>query len=415
MKISFIGLGKLGLNCAEVVADSGYYVAGYDIIDIKSDIIDVKKSVKECVENSDLIFISVPTPHESGYDGSYPTSHLIPKDFDYTFIKDTLAEINKFVNQNQTVVLISTVLPGTIREQLSSILTKSSLIYNPYFIAMGSVKWDMVNPDIVIIGSDNGEETEGVLRLINFYRSIMQNSPEYIVSNWEECECIKIFYNTFISTKLSFVNMIQDVAENCGNINVDVVTEALCRSEKRIISKQYMKSGMGDGGACHPRDNIALRFLSEKLNLEYDYFGYVMKMRELQAKNIAKKLVTLSKSYDMPIIIHGKSYKPGVPYTDGSYSILIGHYCEQMGVSPQYVDKYSEKVKINEPSVFLLAHNSKVTYNYLGDSKIKIEFYCNFPSNSIVLDLWRSYKSQDPTIKIFYYGNNKNKINEVLK
>ena len=140
-----------------------------------------------------------------------------------------------------------------------------------------------------------------------------------------------------------------------------------------------------------------------------------MEMRELQAKNIAKKLVTLSKSYDMPIIIHGKSYKPGVPYTDGSYSILIGHYCEQMGVSPQYVDKYSEKVKINEPSVFLLAHNSKVTYNYLGDSKIKIEFYCNFPSNSIVLDLWRSYKSQDPTIKIFYYGNNKNKINEVLK
>lgn len=409
MKISFIGLGKLGLNCAEVVAESGHHVTGYDIINVESESVDVKKSVEECVENSEIIFVSVPTPHSSGYDGSYPTSHLEPKDFDYTAVEETLSEINKFVSQNQTVVLISTVLPGTVREQLSPILTKAPLIYNPYFIAMGSVKWDMVNPDIVIIGSDSGEKTNDVVKLIDFYESIMQNSPEYVVSNWEECECIKVFYNTFISTKLSFVNMIQDVAENYGNINVDTVTDALCKSEKRIISKQYMKAGMGDGGACHPRDNIALRFLSEKLHLGYDYFGYVMKMRELQAKNIAKKLVDLSKSNDMPIVIHGMSYKPGVPYTDGSYSILIGYYCEEMGISPQYVDKYSEQVKINEPSVFLLAHNSKVTYNYLNSSETKNEFYCNFPSNSIVLDLWRSYKSQDPTIKILYYGNNKNK------
>jgi UDPglucose 6-dehydrogenase len=107
-----------------------------------------------------------------------------------------------------------------------------------------------------------------------------------ILSNWTECECIKIFYNTFISTKLSFVNTIQDIAEKLGSIDVDNVTNALCKSNDRIISSRYMKAGMGDGGACHPRDNIALKYLSQKLDLGYDFFGSIVNIREMQAKNV---------------------------------------------------------------------------------------------------------------------------------
>jgi UDPglucose 6-dehydrogenase len=302
------------------------------------------------------------------------------------------------MNSNQILVLISTVLPGTVREQLIQYVTNPKFVYNPYFIAMGSVKSDMINPDLIILGNESGEKTEEIKNLITLYTSITENNAPIIVSNWDVCECIKVFYNTLISTKLSFVNMIQDVAERQGNINVDTVTEALCKSTDRIISSKYMKSGMGDGGACHPRDNIALKFLSEKLDLGYDFFGAIMHTREMQAKNVAKKLVKLSIDNNLPIVIHGKAYKPQVPYIDGSYSILVGKYCEILGVSPIYIDPLIEVPEEIEPSVFLLAHSSFTTYSKKDD------LYCEIPEGSIVVDMWRNFET-NKNIKVYYYGN----------
>jgi UDPglucose 6-dehydrogenase len=393
MKLSFIGLGKLGLPCAEVFVEKGHYVKGYDVQNISSRLIDIKKTIKDAVLDVDVVFVAVPTPHDLKYDGRYPTSDLPPKDFDYSIVKKVIQEANQYMNSNQILVLISTVLPGTIREQLIQYVTVPKFIYNPYFIAMGSVKYDMKNPDLIILGNDTGDTTKEVNTLISLYNTIIENTPEIIVSNWDESECIKVFYNTFISTKISFVNMIQDVAEKQGNINVDKVTESLCKSTNRIISSKYMKSGMGDGGACHPRDNIALRYLSKKLDLGYDFFGKIVHSREIQAKNIATKLVTLAKENNMPIIIHGKTYKPNVPYVDGSYSVLIGNYCEELGVSVTYIDPLVSKNKIVNPSVILLAHNCN-------------ELYCDIPKTSIILDIWRNY-TKNTFKNIFYYGNDK--------
>jgi UDPglucose 6-dehydrogenase len=308
------------------------------------------------------------------------------------------------MNSNQILVLISTVLPGTIREKLIEYVTRPKFVYNPYFIAMGSVKYDMTNPDLIILGNEFGNNTDEIQTLIALYKSITKNDPPIVVSNWDECECIKVFYNTLVSTKLSFVNMIQDVAERLGNINVDTVTDALCKSTDRIISSKYMKAGMGDGGACHPRDNIALKYLSKKLNLGYDFFGSIMEARELQAKNVALKLVELSEQYNLPIVIHGKSYKPNVPYVDGSYSILIGHYCNVFGKDVKYIDPLIGEKEILSPSVILLAHSSSTTYH-----KNDI-LYCDIPDNSVVLDIWRNF-SAEKNIKVFYYGNSKNILN----
>lgn len=397
MKISFIGLGKLGLPCAEVFAENGHSVVGYDTQLISSDNIAIVNSIQESVSNSDIVFIAVPTPHDPLYDGRLPISHLPPKDFDYSIVKEVIQEANQYMNSNQILVLISTVLPGTIREHLIQYVTNPKFVYNPYFIAMGSVKYDMVNPDLIILGNESGVETQEVKTLIGLYESIIQNNPPIIVSNWDECECIKVFYNTLVSTKLSFVNMIQDVAERQGNINVDVVTEALCKSTDRIISSKYMKAGMGDGGACHPRDNIALKYLSQKLDLGYDFFGAIMHTREMQAKNIALKLVEIAKDNSLPIVIHGKTYKPEVPYIDGSYSILIGNYCTELGFEPIYVDPFMGENKIVNPSVILLAHSSFVTYN--KNDKL----YCDIPEGSVVIDMWRTYKTEK-NIKVHYYG-----------
>jgi len=401
MNISFIGLGKLGLPCAEVFAENGHSVVGYDTQLISSDKIAIANSIQESVLNADIVFIAVPTPHDPSYDGRIPISHLPPKDFDYSTVKDVIQTANQYMNLNQILVLISTVLPGTIREQLIQYVTNPKFVYNPYFIAMGSVKYDMANPDLIILGNENGVETQEIKTLIDLYKTILQNHPPIVVSNWDECECIKVFYNTLISTKLFFVNMIQDVAERQGNINVDVVTEALCKSTDRIISSKYMKAGMGDGGACHPRDNIALKYLSQKLDLGYDIFGAIMHTREMQAKNVALKLVEIAKENSLPIVIHGKTYKPNVPYIDGSYSILIGNYCIDLGFNPTYIDPLVGETKINNPSVILLAHSCSTTYGNFDN------LYCDIPEKSIVVDMWRTFTT-DKDIQVVLYGNTKN-------
>ena len=402
MNIGFIGLGKLGLPCASTIANKNHTVYGYDIELRNSEIINICSNIEQVVNNSEIIFIAVPTPHHPDYDGSKPSMHLEPKDFDYSIVKECLTEVNKFSN-GQLVVLISTVLPGTTREQLRPILTNARFVYNPYLIAMGTVAWDMVNPEMVMIGTEDGTTTGDAKELIEFYKTIMENDPKYIVGTWDECECIKVFYNTFISTKIGFVNMIQDVAMKQGNIDVDVVTDALCSAGTRIINSSYMKAGMGDGGACHPRDNIALRYLSQKLDLGYDIFESVMKSREVQAKNLAEYLVDLSKKNNLPIVIHGKSYKPRVNHLDGSYSLLIGHYCEQMGIAPFYVDNnIHDDYTSNEPAIFLLAHSATTTYKY-WDAPKEDELYCEIPSGSIVVDPWRRFESDDLTV--IHYGN----------
>ena len=291
MKISFIGLGKLGLPCAEAVAQKGHTVSGYDVRRVSSDLIKVKDTIAEAVAGQDIVFVAVPTPHDPDYDGRAPTAHLEPKDFSYKIVKEVLEEANKFMTKDQLLVLISTVLPGTTRREFVPLVTNTRFVYNPYLIAMGTVAWDMINPEMVMIGTEDGSATTDARELVKFYQTIMENNPRYEIGTWDECECIKVFYNTFISTKIGLVNMMQDVAQKQGNINVDVVTRALAKSTMRIISKAYMKAGMGDGGACHPRDNIALRYMAKELGLGYDIFDSVMNAREKQAENMAIEIL----------------------------------------------------------------------------------------------------------------------------
>ena len=359
MNIGFIGLGKLGLDCAEVMAEK-YNVCGYDIYPRTSELVKVYETPKEMIDNSDWIFIAVQTPHAEGYDGSTPSAHMEPKDFGHDAVKDAIRMVNEHATESKRVVLISTVLPGTTRREFYSMLDeKHQFLYNPYLIAMGSVKWDFANPEMVMIGTETGKPNE-MQDLISLYSPLMKNNPRYVTGTWDECEAIKIFYNTFISAKVGLVNMIQDFAMKIGNINVDVVTDALAQSNMRIMGPKYMTAGMGDAGACHPRDNIALRWLAEEYDVGYDMFNTIMGAREVQAKNLAQFLVDHSKG--RPIVIHGKAYKPDVPFCIGSYSTLIGWYVEELGKNVVYLDPIADDPtnvvgSINEASVVLMAHN----------------------------------------------------------
>jgi UDPglucose 6-dehydrogenase len=404
MEVGFIGCGKLGMACAETMA-SQHNVTGYDIYPVKSDKIKIAAQLEDAVLGKDLVFIAVQTPHDPIYGGDQPITHLKNKDFDYTIVNDVLRQVNAVATPNQLVVLISTVLPGTTRRELKNNITNARFIYNPYLIAMGSVEWDMVNPEMVIIGTEDGSETGDAKLLTDFYNTLMENNPRYVVGTWDEAECIKVFYNTFISAKIGIVNMIQDVAIRQGNINVDVVTDALAASTMRIMGPKYMTAGMGDAGPCHPRDNIALRYLAENLDLGYDMFDTIMKAREIQAKNMARYIYDNREG--QLVYIHGKAYKPGVAYLEGSYSLLVGYYLEQMGIVPKYIDPLTEvRNPVSVKGCILLAHNQQVTYGYAGvDDEQKL--YCEIEDGSIIIDPWRKFTTPK-NIKVIHYGNTRN-------
>jgi UDPglucose 6-dehydrogenase len=228
---------------------------------------------------------------------------------------------------------------------------------------------------MIMIGTEQGLINWQSSMLQNFYHFLLNKSVRFEIGTWEETEAMKIFYNTFISTKLSLVNMIQDVAQRLGYMNVDRVTTALANSTRRIMSDKYMKAGMGDGGACHPRDNIALRWLAQELNLGYDLFASVMEAREKQAENMALEILKYGKN----IFFSSNSYKPGTDLVDGSYSLLVQHYIKKHKgvIASQQGDNTAVIVRVHE--------NDNITDN----GKI------------IIFDPWRNYPLRN---NVIYYG-----------
>ena len=376
-KIGFIGLGKLGMPCAEAIRKKGFHVAGYDIAHKSSDLVEIRDSIEDLVRDRDIVFVATPTPHEEGYDGREPTSHLEVKNFNYDSVKKVLTKCNKNMGVTQSLVLISTVLPGTIRRELAPLVTNVKLLYNPYLIAMTTVADDMINPEMIMIGTKKGVYETAVKgqQLEAFYNQVCDNFPRIEFGTWEEIESMKIFYNTFISNKIALVNMIQDVAHKLGNMDVDKVTQSLAKCTKRIVSPAYMKAGMGDGGACHPRDNIALRWLAKELDLGYDIFESIMTAREKQAETMAKAILQHGKN----IYFTSDSYKAGTTLVDGSYSLLVQHYVRQHG--GKIANGFDTPVE-----VIVRVHESDEV---------------SADESTIIFDPWRTY----PKAKnVIYYG-----------
>ena len=133
-----------------------------------------------------------------------------------------------------------------------------------------------------------------------------------------------------------------------------------------------------------------------------------MGSREAQAKNLAEFLIKIAKVVKLPIVIHGKAYKPKVPYIDGSYSLLIGHYIQEMGHDVNYVDKYTGDTWSKGPAVFLLAHSVSTTYRYWDNQNTGDEVYCKFSEGSVIVDPWRTFKTEE-ALEVIPYGNTRGK------
>jgi UDPglucose 6-dehydrogenase len=402
MKVGFIGLGKLGLPCALAIDSFGHDVFGFDIDENVKKILEDRNlpyresgsqellqnhkikwsSIKEVVENSEIIFVPIQTPHLPMYEGDtrIPSQR---EDFNYEFLKNGINLLSDEIekqNSDKIVIIISTVLPGTIRREIKPLLSeKVKLCYNPFFIAMGTTIKDFTSPEFVLFGVDDNSAYERA----KYFYSTIHNKPVYKCTI-EEAELIKVTYNTYITMKVCLANTIMELSHKLENINCDNVMKGLFLANERLISPKYLLGGMGDGGGCHPRDNIALSWLSQKVNLSFDWYDNLMKCREEQTEWLAELIIENHKKTNLPVIILGKTFKKETNLLTGSPSILLKNILIEQGISVNMYDPWIDEKEppLNQASIYFIGTNHDVFLNY------------EFPKKSIVIDPWRYIKRQ---------------------
>jgi UDPglucose 6-dehydrogenase len=329
------------------------------------------------------------------------------KDFDYQYLCKSIEDISRICESLRTkkiVVIISTVLPGTLQQYVIPKLSKYvKLCYNPYFIAMGTVLKDFFQPEFVLLGCN---DQVVVQTMKDFYSTI---SPAHVFTTTiETAELIKVCYNTMISTKIAFANTVMEMCDKIPNTNVDHVTKALQMATSRICSGAYLTGGMGDGGGCHPRDNIAMSWLSNQLGLRYNLFDAIMTAREEQTEYLADLIEKYhSAHYTYPIVILGKAFKPNTNLIAGSPSVLLYNLLQERGIVCSMYDPHvdatiKDAIWERVPSIVFIGtkHNEFMDYT--------------FADGSIIIDPHRYIRYNTKMKTLHYVGDPIHSVNMML-
>lgn len=370
MNVGVIGLGKLGLPLLALLANSGHKAIGFDISDellstlrkgecpypepglaemLKSGLTNIEfaSNIQEVVDFCGVCFVIVPTPSlENGR-------------FDNSAIVKVCSEIgNALRNRSKifTVDIVSTVMPnsceGEIREALeshaNSILgEKLGLCYNPEFIALGSVIRDMQYPDMQLLGASSPFHAERVELVL---KSITRKDTPIRRMNLKEAELVKISVNNFVTTKIAFANMLSEIANSLGDVNIDVVTEAIGLDSR--IGHKYLKAGTPYGGPCFPRDTRALMALLD------DHEGEISipKTVHLSNQKFQKYLesIILKNSKNKKVGILGLSYKPDTQVTEESSGLRLLDTLAFLGVSVVGWDPLVRSIQLPKLENFIM-------------------------------------------------------------
>lgn len=347
--ISIVGVGRLGICVGLCLEHVGYNVVGVDISPdyvskinsktLESTEPQVEKmlqesknfhattSLEEALEFSDLVLIYVATPSTGG-----------ETFYDHTTLGKILMQINKHRVKNKHIVIGCTVIPGYIREVGNTLLKdceNTSLSYNPEFIAQGNIVSDMFSPDFILIGEGSkeaGDRLQEVYETLHNNSSIVSGENSYVPirrMSPASAEITKLSVNCFVTTKISFANMIGDVSDKTPGANKNDILTAV-GSDNRIGSK-YLKSGYSYGGPCFPRDNRALGGYIEKLGIDPLIPKATDEMNKLHTKFQAQQL--LDSGID-EYTINGVGYKEPctVPIIEESHKLVIGRILAEKGV-----------------------------------------------------------------------------------
>ena len=237
---------------------------------------------------------------------------------------------------------------------------------------MGTTMRDFLHPEFVLLGADG---PDSATKVEAFYATLT-DSPICRMSI-DSAELTKVAYNTYIGMKIVFANTLMEICHKSPGANVDDVTGALKKAHRRLISPHYLDGGMGDGGGCHPRDNIAMSWLARELPLSHDIFENMMIARDNQTEWLADLMC----AHDLPKAIVGYSFKTGTDLTVGSPALLLKAILEERGIHPFLYDPHVEGAQLDlsklAPHVFLIgAKHPEFTS-------------VTFPKGSVVIDPWR--------------------------
>jgi UDPglucose 6-dehydrogenase len=418
MRVGFVGLGNLGLPMAYAFKFKDHEVIGYDLNPVRmdptwfkekemgpngesdlkpflvDDPINYASSLKEVMENSDVVFVTVQTPNKTGHDGTV----AFPKRRENYNLSPIISCLKDVANEpaGPVIAIVSTVLPGTIREKFLPIFEGSdhsdNIVHNPMFCAMGTVLPDLYDPEFVLLGSDNFEAAKVVAEL---YSTI--NNSDAFITGIENAEMIKTCYNGFISMKINYANTIMEMAHKIPGCNSDEVMDCLFKANKRLISTKYLRGGMGDGGGCHPKENSSLSWLAQKLGLSFDWFEMNMHCRERQTEWLADIICEERLKTGYPVAIFGTAFKEETNLEDGSPALLLINILKRRGIEPIVYDPFVERVnedpKLSESTIVFLATRHETFKEY------------NYPKGSIVIDPWR-YMIYSSDIELISIGEN---------
>lgn len=348
VNLSVIGLGKLGAPMLAVFAKKGFGVVGMDIdpnlvnaineglapvpepqlqdlISANRERLRATLDVYEAVLNSDVTFIIVPTP--SGKDAFFRNDYVV----------SALQGIGRALRDKagyHNVVVTSTVMPGSTETVLKAALEESSgrkvgeklgLCYNPEFIALGSVVRDMLHPDMILIGESDRRAGD---QLASIYLQSTESNPEVHRMNWVNAELCKIAVNTYVTTKISYANMIAEMCDHLPGADADVITTALGADSR--IGKKYIKGAVGYGGPCFPRDNKAFAALGRCLGVRTEIAEATEIINDHQSKRLFEA-IKLSAAPGAKVAVLGLSYKPNTMVIDESQGLALARTLSAAG------------------------------------------------------------------------------------
>ena len=340
MKISVIGLGKLGSPLAAVLASKGFSVVGTDLhrpyvdsinagqapvdeprlqelIEANRDRLRATMDAAAAVAETDVTFIIVPTPSDDS--GRFRNSYIL------TAIEAVGAGLRK-KNGYHVVVVTSTVMPGSTGGEIRAALEVASgrsvgeqlgLCYNPEFIALGSVVRDMLCPDVILIGESDAKAGDVLERI---YQQSCDNKPAVHRMNFVNAELTKISVNTFVTTKISYANMLAEICDRIPGADVDVVTAAV-GADSRIGAK-YLRGAIGYGGPCFPRDNVAFASLARTIGARAELAEATDIVNRHQVERVLGA-IQARVTHPGPIGILGLSYKPDTAVVEQSQGVAL--------------------------------------------------------------------------------------------
>jgi UDPglucose 6-dehydrogenase len=420
LRVSVVGLGKLGYPLAACFAAKGYGVVGVDLDSRTVDIVNLGRSpvretgvhnllqnaegrlkailnVGEAVLDSDVTLIVVPTP--SGPDGTLSNHHVLNA---CEAIAGGLAE----KRTHHVVVLVSTVMPGStggeIRLKLEQVSGKNcgtdfGLCYVPAFVALGSVVRNFLCPDYLLIGESDtrsGDLLEGL------YKNVCDNDPPVARMNFINAELTKLATNSFVSTKITFGNMIAQVCEQLLDAHVDVVTSALGLDSR--IGGKYLKGSIGYGGPCLVRDNIALAALAQNIGGR----AWLAEATDQANRQEVDRLVALIKTKrdgGGVVGILGLAYKPETNVVDASQGLLLAQVLAAEGIpvnayDPAAMDQARQvlgaSVGLSDSAENCIQQSDLVviTTPWKGFEAIEPKVF-GTPGSRVLIDCWRILES----------------------